>query len=48
MVFGMGLMYRPDVVANRCERFGFVGHWFFNIVGFGARALPTPIAGLCH
>jgi hypothetical protein len=28
------------------ERFCFMSHWFFSIIGFGGRALPAPVADL--
>jgi hypothetical protein len=27
-------------------RFSFVSHWFYNLIGFGGRALPAPVAEL--
>ena len=32
--------------ANRRYAFQFVSHWFYNIIGFGGRALPAPVAEL--
>lgn len=33
------------VIANRRYAIEFVSHWFYNITGFGGRALPAPVAG---
>jgi hypothetical protein len=27
-------------------RFSFMSHWFYNIIRFGGRALPAPVAEL--
>jgi hypothetical protein len=27
-------------------RLSFMSHWFYNIIGFGGRALPAPVAEL--
>jgi hypothetical protein len=27
------------------RRLSFVSHWFYKIIGFGGRALSTPVAG---
>jgi len=32
--------------ANRRYAIDFVSHWFYNLIGFGARALPAPVAKL--
>ena len=32
--------------ANRCCAFQLYGSWFYSIICFGGRALPTPIAEL--
>ena len=32
--------------ANRRYAIEFVSHWFYNITGFGERALPAPLAEL--
>jgi hypothetical protein len=32
--------------ANQCYAIEFVSHWFYNIIGFGGRALPAPITEL--
>ena len=28
------------------DRFSFMSHWFYNIIGFGGAALPAPVAEL--
>ena len=33
-------------LVNRRYALHFVSHWFYNIVGFGERALPAPVAEL--
>lgn len=35
-----------SAAANRRYALSFVGHWFYNIIGFGERALPAPVAEL--
>src|SRR5712692_7366986 len=32
--------------ANRRYAIEFMSHWFYNIIGFGGRALPAPVAEL--
>jgi len=32
--------------ANRRYAIEFVSHWFYNIIGFGGRALSAPVAEL--
>ena len=32
--------------ANRRHTIEFEGHWFYNIISFGGRALPAPVAEL--
>ena len=37
---------RPDQALQRtgAMRFSFISHWFYKIISFGGRALPTPVA----
>lgn len=49
-VFTMSLRddYRPNhaLAANRRYGIEFMSHLFYNIVGFGRRALPAPVVEL--
>jgi hypothetical protein len=35
-----------SAAANRRYATQFVSHWFYNIIGFGGRALAAPVAEL--
>jgi hypothetical protein len=34
------------MASNRRYAIELVSHWFYNIIGFGERALPAPVAEL--
>ncbi len=35
-----------SAATNRRYAIQFMSHWFYNIIGFGGRALPAPVAEL--
>lgn len=39
-------MSQQCAAANRRYAIEFVSHWFYNIISFGGRVLPAPVAEL--
>jgi len=40
----LGIRLNKALQRTGAARFSFMSQWFYNIIGFGGRALPAPVA----